>query len=505
LETNHLKIKRVLIANRGEIAVRIAKTLKWMGIEACAVYSTVDADAPHVLAADRAMCLGEAAAKDSYLNQEKILNAAEQLGCDSVHPGYGFLSENASFATACRERGLLFIGPSPHAIHAMGDKGEARRIAALAGVSPVPGFDQSQDDGDLRKAAAEIGFPLLVKAAKGGGGKGMRVVRTAADLSESVAAARREAMAAFGDPAVILERQVFPARHIEVQLLADRHGQVAFLMERECSLQRRHQKVIEECPSAAVTTAVRGKLRDAATALARAVSYEGAGTIEFLMEEDGRFWFLEMNTRLQVEHAVTEMVINEDLVAWQIRIAEGEAMDERLLSPVPRGHAIEARVYAEDPDRQFLPSSGRIHALRIPSGPGIRVDCGVREGQEVTPFYDPMLMKVIAHGRDREEAGHRLGMALRELVVLGPATNHGWLREILVSDDFKAHRTYTHTLEVAWKAGSSNPIPDEVFSLYAAATESSRASGGAGTVAGQKPSSSFEDLGPFRLVRGDMS
>jgi geranyl-CoA carboxylase alpha subunit len=483
--------------------MRITRTLKAMGIEACAVYSTADASAPHVRVADRSFCIGEPAATDSYLCQAKVLQAAKHMECDAVHPGYGFLSENASFAQACRDAGLVFIGPSAESITAMGDKAEARRLAQAAGISPVPGFDKSNDDQELLKAGKQIGTPLLVKASKGGGGKGMRVVTEMAHLKEAIDAARREAKAAFGDPSVLLERRVFPARHIEVQLLSDQHGNVAFLWERECSLQRRHQKVIEECPSSAVSPEVRERLAEAAIALARAVKYEGAGTIEFLMEEDGTCWFLEMNTRLQVEHGVTEMVLGEDLVEWQVRVAQGEKLDERLLHPQPVGHAIEARIYAEDPDRGFLPASGMIYELRLPEGPGIRVDSGVRQGQEVTPHYDPMLMKVMAFGRDREQARERLELALAELTILGPATNHGWLLEILNTPFFRESQTFTHTLEDQAPA-TAPKLLDEILVLYAAASTAAGNLGAKGR--GQSETrlpDAFLELGPFRIVHGE--
>lgn len=500
-----MKLRRVLVANRGEIACRVMRTLRTLGIESAAVFSEPDADAPHVALADRAALIGPAPAVESYLVHEKVLAAARELECDAIHPGYGFLSENAAFARACRDAGIVFIGPPVEAIEKMGDKAAAREIAQAAGVSPVPGYEGPDDDATLAGEAERIGFPLLVKAVAGGGGKGMRRVDRAEDLAGAITAARREAQGAFGSGTLLLERYLRPVRHIEVQVLADGHGNVVPLLERECSLQRRHQKVVEECPSPVVDTAQRKRLGDAACRLAQAVGYEGAGTVEFLMEEDGSFWFLEMNTRLQVEHGVTELVTGEDLVAWQVRVAEGEALSEELAGLTPHGHAVEVRLYAEDPAAGFLPQAGRLELVVAPDGPGVRVDSGVRTGQEVSAHYDPMLMKIMAHGRDREEARQRLAAALRRTHLLGPATNLGYVLDILEEESFMSGATYTHTLEAA---GPLVPpvLPDEVLQLAGWGLASgARGAGGAGGQDGTRvadPWAPFGLLGDFRIVEG---
>ena len=494
-----MTISRILIANRGEIACRLIRSIKAMGKETVACASEADRDAPFVREADAHVILGPAPAAQSYLNMDALLRAAKDTGCDAVHPGYGFLSERAEFATVCQQAGLVFIGPSPDAMTQMGDKAAAREVATQAGVAPVPGYQGAQDLKSLEKGAKEVGYPLLVKAAKGGGGKGMRTVESPEGLADAVKAARREAEAAFGDGTLLLERRVFPARHIEVQVIADQHGNVASLFERECSLQRRHQKVIEECPGASVSHELRTRLGALATSLAKKVDYLGAGTVEFLVDEEENAWFLEMNTRLQVEHGVTELAIGEDLVEWQVRIAEGEALSERLMSPSLNGHAIEARIYAEDPEGGFLPQSGPIHALVEPRGPGIRVDSGIEAGQEVTPHYDPMLMKVLAHGADREQARRRLSHALEHLIVLGPATNHAWLVELLDSEMFQTAQTFTHTIEADHLPNPVQEIPDEVLALASAALVSrgSLDQESSGPGGGRDP---FLELAGFRLA-----
>ncbi|HET9094472.1 MAG TPA: biotin carboxylase N-terminal domain-containing protein, partial [Solirubrobacteraceae bacterium] len=420
----------VLIANRGEIAVRVARTAHSMGLSVVAVRTRADAGALHVDVADRAVMV------PSYLDIDAVIDAAREAGARSVHPGYGFLSENPRFATAVAEAGLTWIGPPAEAIALMGDKARAKRFAREAGVPVVPGLE-ADDLGldDLRGFCAEHGFPVVIKALAGGGGKGMRVVRAAEELEPSLEAARREATAAFGDGRVLVERYLERPRHIEVQVLADRHGQVVHLGERECSLQRRHQKVVEEAPSPVIDAERRARMGQAAVDLARRCGYESAGTIEFITPADGRaFFFLEMNTRLQVEHPVTELVYGVDLVQEQLRIAAGRplTLDQAALNP--RGHAVEARLYAEDPRHGFLPSIGRIRAYREPEGPGVRVDSGVREGTEVGTAYDPMLAKVIAHGPDRETALQRLDRALATLEVVGVSTNAAFTRALLARD-----------------------------------------------------------------------
>jgi acetyl-CoA carboxylase, biotin carboxylase subunit len=418
---------KILIANRGEIAVRIIRACREMGLPTVAVYSDCDRTARHVREADQAIHIGPSEAIRSYLRIDAILDAARRSGADAVHPGYGFLAENATFARACRDAGLTFIGPSPEAIALMGSKTAARGVAIRAGVPVVPGterpFDTRVPDEEIARTADEIGYPILVKAVAGGGGKGMRDVDRPEDLVSAVRTARSEVSAAFGDSSVYLERRLVRPRHIEIQLLGDHAGRVVPFVERECSIQRRHQKVVEESPSMVVSPDLRRRIADAAAAVARTVNYTNAGTIEFLLDEEGSFYFLEMNTRLQVEHPVTEMVTSLDLVQWQIRIARGEALDldpERALTP--HGHAIECRIYAEDPDLGFMPSPGLIRALRPAAGPGIRDDGGVAAGYTVPVFYDSMIAKLVAWGGSRTEAVARMSRALREYQVLGIRT-----------------------------------------------------------------------------------
>jgi len=431
-------VKRLLIANRGEIAVRIIRACREMGIESVAVYSDADADAVHAAAADHRVRIGPPAAADSYLSIPKIVDAARSSGADAVHPGYGFLSENAAFAGACADAGLVFVGPPAAAIASMGSKIEARRIAAAAGVPVVPGETPAdQSDEGLRAAVARIGLPALVKASAGGGGKGMRTVREPEAIGESIAAARREALAAFGDGTLYVERLVDRPRHVEVQVFADAHGHTVHLFERDCSTQRRHQKVIEESPSPAVAVALRERMTQAAIAAARAVGYVNAGTVEFLVDATGGFYFLEMNTRLQVEHPVTEAVAGVDLVRAQLLVASGAPLPWAQTDLDQRGHAIEARVYAEDPAQNFLPQAGRLTEYREPRWPGVRVDSGAVEGGEVTIYYDPMIAKVIAHAETRDLAIARLSAALRDFHVAGIRTNIGFLVAVLQSDAFR--------------------------------------------------------------------
>jgi acetyl-CoA carboxylase biotin carboxylase subunit len=418
---------KILIANRGEIAVRVIRACREMGLSTVGVYSDCDRDARHVREADQAVHIGPSEAARSYLRADVLIDAARRTGADAVHPGYGFLAESAAFARACRDAGLTFIGPSPEAIACMGSKTEARAAAIRAGVPVVPGnetpFDAGVPDDVIIREAARITYPIVVKAVAGGGGKGMRVVTDPADLPSAVRTARSEAASAFGDSAVYLERRLLRPRHVEVQLLGDHHGTVVPFVERECSIQRRHQKVVEESPSIAVTPGLRREITGAAAAVARAVGYTNAGTIEFLLDEDGSYFFLEMNTRLQVEHPVTEMVTSVDLVQWQIRIARGETLDidpERAVTP--HGHAIECRIYAEDPDDGFMPSPGVIRDLRPASGPGIRDDGGVNAGYDVPVHYDSMIAKLVAWAASRPEAIARMSRALREYQVLGIRT-----------------------------------------------------------------------------------
>ncbi|MGH9142509.1 MAG: acetyl-CoA carboxylase biotin carboxylase subunit, partial [Vicinamibacterales bacterium] len=430
-------ITRLLIANRGEIALRIIRACAEMGIESVAVYSAADATARHVAAADKAIAIGAAPAHDSYLSVPRLLEAARASGADAVHPGYGFLSENPAFASACAKAGLIFVGPPADVIAQMGSKINARRLVSSAGVAVVPGETPGdQSDRGVRQAIERLGLPALIKASAGGGGKGMRHVLATDEIDESVQAARREATAAFGDGTLYIERLVAHPRHVEVQIFADDHGQVLHLFERDCSTQRRHQKVIEESPSPALTATLRARMTDAAVAAARAAGYRNAGTIEFLVEED-RFYFLEMNTRLQVEHPVTEQVTGLDLVRAQIMVANGEPLPWTQSSITQRGHAIEARLYAEDPRQAFLPQAGRLTRYREPQRPGIRVDSGSSEGCDVSVYYDPMIAKVIATAETRPLAIGRLSAALREFEIAGITTNRAFLLRVLESNAFR--------------------------------------------------------------------
>jgi acetyl-CoA carboxylase biotin carboxylase subunit len=440
-------IRRVLIANRGEIAVRIVRACREARIESVAVYSDADARAVHVRAADRAVRIGPASPSESYLSIPALIDAARASGADAVHPGYGFLSERADFARACAEAGLIFVGPPADVIEKMGSKIEARELMRAAGVPIVPGeTPRDQSDDGVRRAAREIGYPVLVKASAGGGGKGMRVVGGDGEAAESIAAARREAAAAFGDGTLYVERLIARPRHVEIQVLADEHRNVVHLFERECSLQRRHQKIVEESPSTALTPALRAAMGEAAVAAARATGYRNAGTIEFLLEGDGNashFYFLEMNTRLQVEHPVTEAVTGVDLVRAQLEVAQGGTLPWTQEAMSQRGHAIECRVYAEDPANGFLPQAGPLLLYREPRAPGIRVDGGVEEGGEVPVNYDPLLAKLIAHAATRERAIDRAVAALREYPVLGIRTNVAFLVRLLDHPTFRAGDLHT--------------------------------------------------------------
>ncbi|MBZ0129830.1 MAG: ATP-grasp domain-containing protein [Rhodobacteraceae bacterium] len=428
----------VLVANRGEIALRVMQSARALGLDCIAVYTDADRHAPHVAFADRAVNIGEGPVGDSYLNANRILQAARDTGAGAVHPGYGFLSENTEFAAACIAAGLVFVGPPAEAVELMGNKAAAKRKMIAAGVPCVPGYEgEDQSDAVMAEQADKIGYPVMIKAAAGGGGRGMRLVQAADGFGAALAAARSESLHAFGSDQIILERAVIRPRHVEIQIFADSHGNVVHLGERDCSVQRRHQKVVEEAPCPVMTDALRAAMGAAAVEAAKSIGYLGAGTVEFLLDEAGEFYFLEMNTRLQVEHPVTEMVTGRDLVALQFAVARGEALgfsqdDVRL-----NGHAIEARLYAEDPNDDFLPSSGLIHRWQPGQGAGIRVDGGIAEGQEVSPFYDPMLAKIIAHGDSREQARGRLIAALQDTVLFGPASNRDFLLSVLKRDTFR--------------------------------------------------------------------
>jgi acetyl-CoA carboxylase, biotin carboxylase subunit len=456
-------VKKILVANRGEIAVRIIRACRDLGLASVAVYSDCDRTAPHVRAADEAWHVGPSPPADSYLRVDRLVDIGRRAGADAVHPGYGFLAENAEFARACGAAGLAFIGPTSDAIALMGSKTAARSAAMRAGVRVVPGTDGPLDpglsDAALAATADAIGYPLLVKAVAGGGGKGMRAVSSHDGLAHALRAARSEANSSFGDAAVYLERRLERPRHVEIQLLADDHGTIVPFVERECSIQRRHQKVIEESPSVAISPTLRRCMADAAVAVARQVGYTNAGTIEFLVDRAGAFYFLEMNTRLQVEHPVTEMVTGVDLVAWQIRIAQGQQLTldlDRMLSPI--GHAIECRIYAEDPDQRFLPSPGRITALSAPSGPGIRDDSGVAPGFEVPIFYDPMISKLIAWGEDRGQAIQRMRRALAEYDIRGIQTTIPFFQWMLATDAFANADFDTMTLDALLASRQGAPF-----------------------------------------------
>ena len=443
---------KILIANRGEIACRIIRTARRLGIFTVAVYSEADAGALHVAVADEAWLIGPSAPRQSYLDSTAIIAAARASGAQAVHPGYGFLSENADFAEACIAAGLVFIGPPAQAIRAMGSKSAAKALMQAHGVPVVPGYHGAdQDPARLLAEAERIGFPVIIKASAGGGGRGMRIVASVADFARALDGARREAAGAFGDDAVLIERYLAASRHIEVQVFGDTHGNAVHLFERDCSIQRRHQKIVEEAPAPGLAPPLRKAIGEAALIAARAVGYVGAGTVEFIVEKDraeaDHFYFIEMNTRLQVEHPVTEAVTGIDLVEWQLRVAAGEALPLRQEEIAMRGHAIEIRLYAENPARGFLPATGTLHGLHLAEGGAIRVDTGVRQGDAVTPFYDPMIAKIIAWGEDRAAARTRLGRALADSAVLGVATNLGFLARIVADPEFATGAVDTGFIE----------------------------------------------------------
>ncbi|MGQ4808359.1 Acetyl-/propionyl-coenzyme A carboxylase alpha chain [Candidatus Entotheonellaceae bacterium PAL068K] len=463
------KHKKLLIANRGEIAVRIIRAAREAGLRTVAVNSEADRQALHVRLADEAVELGPPEATQSYLNRARLLEAARACGADAVHPGYGFLAENADFAEDCATAGLTFVGPSAQAIRQMGSKIVSKEIAARAGVPVIPSHHTGEGTHLSREAfqaAERLGYPILVKASAGGGGKGMRIVNNPADLHLALEAGAREAQQAFDDATLLLEKYLARPRHIEIQILGDHFGNRVHLFERECSIQRRHQKIIEETPSPAVTPALREHLADAALRLAAAVDYSNAGTVEFLLDADGRFYFLEMNTRLQVEHPITELVTGVDLVQQQLRLAQGERLNLTQEQLVQRGHAIECRLYAEDPAHDFMPATGRIAVLREPHGPGWRIDSGLALHTEVTPYYDPILAKLVTYGFSRQEATARMQSLLGEYTVLGVTTNRQFLLEVLGSEAFADADTDTTFLEryfPAWAPDRS--IPDEIIAI----------------------------------------
>jgi acetyl-CoA carboxylase biotin carboxylase subunit len=496
-----MTMRRVLIANRGEIAVRVARACREAGLESIAVYSDADVDALHVRSADRAVRIGAAAPAESYLSVPALMAAAKDTAADAIHPGYGFLSERPALPRACADAGLIFIGPPADVMERMGSKIGAREVMHAAGVPIVPGETPAdQSDAGVLAAAQALGYPLLVKASAGGGGKGMRTVRDASDARESIAAARREAEAAFGDGTLYVERLIDRPRHVEIQIFADAHGNVVHLFERECSIQRRHQKIVEESPSPVLTPAIRQRMGDAAVAAARAAGYRNAGTIEFLVEGEGdaaRFYFLEMNTRLQVEHPVTEAVTGVDLVRAQFLVADGGRLPWTQADLAQRGHAFECRIYAEDADNGFLPQAGPLLLYREPAGPGIRVDSGVVEGDRVGVIYDPLLAKLVAYGESREAARVRMLTALRRYPILGTRTNVPFLARLLELEAFRDGALHTGFIaEHADALAGSSDVP--AAALVAAAV----AAAPAATKAGTSDAAGVAEIDPWSTLRG---
>jgi 3-methylcrotonyl-CoA carboxylase alpha subunit len=490
--------RKILIANRGEIAVRVARTCRRLGIATVAVFSEPDASALHVREADEAVPIGPAEAARSYLDIEAVVAAARRAGADAVHPGYGFLSQNGDFADAVAAAGLAFIGPPGPVHRAMGDKRGARRLMAGRGVPVLPGYDgEDQADSTLAAEAGRLGYPLMIKPSRGGGGKGMRVVRRAEELVPALAASRREARGSFGDDSLVLERFLERPRHVEVQILADAHGSLLHLYERECSIQRRHQKVVEETPSPALTPAQRARLWEGGLEAARAAVYVNAGTVEFLLAPDGEFYFLEMNTRLQVEHPVTECLTGLDLVRLQIEVAAGRPLRLRQEDVTGRGHALECRVYAEDPANDDLPSPGRVLHLAAPEGPGVRFDAGVAAGSDVTVHYDPLLAKVVTWGEDREESVGRMAAALARTAVLGVVTNLSRLRSLLDHPAFRRGDLHTGFIDEHVGEISPHPCPPaEAVAAAVAALHARRRRDAPAAVAAAEP---WDTLGAWRL------
>jgi len=497
---------KVLVANRGEIAVRVMRTLNEMGIASVAVYSEADEGALHVLSADEAVALGDPTPSESYLNIDKIIDAAKQTGAEAIHPGYGFLSENAAFARRVAEAGLTFIGPSAEVIEALGDKIEARRLALQGGAPITPGTDEPESDPEKLSAAAEqVGYPVLIKAAGGGGGKGMRVVHEPAELADAARQASSEAQAAFGNPTIFLEKFIERPRHVEIQILADTHGNVVHLFERECSIQRRYQKIIEETPSPALDDALRQRMGEAAVAVATAAGYTNAGTVEFLLDADGSFYFMEVNARLQVEHPVTEMITGLDLVRCQLEIAAGEELGFTQQDLARRGHAIECRIYAEDPAQGFLPAPGTVLLAHVPEGPGLRYDRGVVSGSEVPVHYDPILGKLVAHAPTRAAAIERMIRALEECVVLGVHTPVEFLIEVLRSEAFRKGETHTGFIDehfADWAPGDEGDAAAAIgYALDQMSGSGATATSGAGAVPDVERFNPWQRLGSWDLER----
>jgi acetyl-CoA carboxylase biotin carboxylase subunit len=490
-------MKKVLIANRGEIAVRVTRTLQQMGITACAVYSDVDKNALHVQLADEAYALGGTTSLESYLDQDKVLKICKDHQIDAIHPGYGFLSENAGFARRCAEQGITFIGPNPDVIDGMGDKLNAKEKMVAAGVPVVPSFNPEENTTPEKYAeeAERIGYPILVKAAAGGGGKGMRRVDKASDLASSLEAAQNEARKAFGDGRVFLEKYLANPRHIEIQIFGDNHGNVVHLGERECSIQRRYQKVIEEAPSPAVSPELRQEMGETACKAARSIGYSNAGTMEFLLDDQGKFYFLEVNTRLQVEHPITECVYDVDLVRAQIQVARGEQLPFRQEDLKPRGWAMECRLYAEDPSNNFLPCTGTLAVYEPPVGPGIRCDSGVQAGGVISVHYDPMLAKLVTFGHDREEARQRMVWALGHFPVLGLRHNLPYLKAVLEHSEFEKGNTHTHFLQQHSISSGPSQVPKSGLVALAHFLQQQKPTQATAVQA----TSPFQELGPWRI------
>ncbi len=497
-----MDITKILVANRSEIAVRIMTACQEMGIATVAVYSDADAGSPHMEMANESYCLGDPAPSASYLNIEKIIDIAKKSGADAVHPGYGFLSENPRFPKACAEAGIKFIGPTAEVIHGMGDKIEAKRTMRNVGVPVIPGYTGEEENETLEEACRRIGFPVLIKASAGGGGKGMKIVRSMDQLDDAVNSARREAKSSFGSDELLLEKYLVKPRHIEFQILADEHGNVVHLFERECSIQRRHQKVIEETPSVAMDPDLRARMGQVAIVAAKTIGYSNAGTVEFMLDAERNFYFLEMNTRLQVEHAITEMTTGIDIVKWQIRIASGEKLTLEQDKLMQRGHAIECRIYAEDPQRGFMPSTGTLKTVELPTGVNIRHDTGISSGYKISPYYDPMLAKLIVYGEDRKDASRKMEWALSNYIALGVTTNIPFLRAIVHHPAFASGDIDTHFIETYFgNWASAETLPPEV--LIAAAIDDMKHAGVIESVndaqASQETQSPWTQVGRWRI------
>ncbi len=494
--------RKLLVANRGEIAVRVMRACRELGVTAVAVYSDADARSLHVQTADEAHRLGPAPPLESYLHMDRLVDVAKGAECEAIHPGYGFLAENGDFAARCEAEGLVFVGPTSSALKLVGDKLAARRMAEQAGVPVIPGMHQRGSDEEIRSLAAKIGYPVLVKASAGGGGKGMRVVWKEAELAAALAAGRQEARSAFGDDTLYVEKYLHNPRHVEFQILADAHGNAVHLFERDCSVQRRHQKIVEESPSPALGPALRAQMGEDALKVARAAGYTNAGTVEFLLDPDGNYYFLEVNARIQVEHPVTELVTGVDLVQRQIRIAAGEQLDLRQEQLRQRGHSIECRVYAEDPERGFLPSAGRILYVRHPEGPGIRCDSGLYSGCEVPVHYDPILAKVITWAEDRESARVRMLGALERFPILGVRNTVGYLCDLMSHHAFVTGNTHTGFIAehmASWSAQQGDLCRDAA--LAAAVFESCQQLAVIGTTEQRLPSP-WKSLGRWEIAAG---